>query len=103
MTVCREKRITRIYIPIWVAFNETKYSPALFEATVFHVFIFYVPQNVLRLCTGLFHLLYADWTERKQSKPHFKRGCENGLNEIPNHCSLFTAELQVMLHIFLNK
>lgn len=64
MTVCREKGITRIYIPIWVAFNEAKYSPALLEAAVFHVFIFHVPQNVLRLCTGLFHVLYPDWTER---------------------------------------
>lgn len=42
MTVCREKGITCIYIPIWVAFNETKYSPALLGAAVFHVFIFYV-------------------------------------------------------------
>ncbi len=64
MTMCREKGITRIYIPIWVAFNEAKYSPALLKAAVFHVFIFHVLQNVLRLCTGLFHVLYSDWTER---------------------------------------
>lgn len=72
MTVCREKGITCIYIPIWVAFNQAKYSPALLEAAIFHVFIFHVLQNVLRPCTGLFHVLYSDWTK----KTHFKRGSE---------------------------
>lgn len=51
MTVCRQKGITRIYAPIWVALNEAKYSPALLEAAIFHVFIFDVPQNVPRRCT----------------------------------------------------
>lgn len=38
--LCAGKRgITRIYTPIWVAFNEARYSPALLEAAVFHVFI----------------------------------------------------------------
>ena len=49
MTVCREKGITRLYSPIWVAFHQAKYSPALLEAAAFHLFIFHVPQNVLRI------------------------------------------------------
>lgn len=64
MTVCREKGITCIYIPIWVAFNEAKYSPALLGAAVFHVFIFHVPLNVLTPCSGLFRVRSSDWTER---------------------------------------
>lgn len=36
MTVCRDKGINRIYIPIWVAFTEAKHSPALLETVVFH-------------------------------------------------------------------
>lgn len=65
MTVCREKGITRIYIPIWVAFDKAKYSQALLEAAVFHVFNFFMSCRMFRgLCDGLFHVLRSDWTER---------------------------------------
>lgn len=36
MTVCRDKGINRIYIPIWVAFTEAIYSQAFLETVVFH-------------------------------------------------------------------
>lgn len=40
MAVCREKGITRIYIPIWVAFNEAKYSPAFVEGLLYFMYSF---------------------------------------------------------------
>lgn len=46
MAVCGEKGITRVCIPIWVAFNKAKNSPALSGAVVFHVFI----SHVLQIC-----------------------------------------------------
>lgn len=42
---------------------------------MFHVFIFHVLQNVLRLCTRLFPVLRSDWIEKHGSRRIFQGGC----------------------------
>lgn len=71
LVVCEAGRgITRICVPIWVAFDEAKHSPVLSEAVVFHVFLFFfffihvLRKNVLGLCTGLRRVLCSDWAGR---------------------------------------
>lgn len=67
LDVCRNdcvQGITRIYTPIWVAFNQAKYSPALLGAALFHIFICHALQNVLRQCAGLLHVFSSDCTKR---------------------------------------
>lgn len=71
MTVCRDKRINRIYIPIWVTFTEAKYSPALWETVVFHSILFLGPTEIF-LGFGLDYslfcvlLIWIEWLVRNK-------------------------------------
>lgn len=65
MTVCRNKGINRIYIPIWVAFTEAKYSPALRGNCSLSFYPFPGScRNIFRPWTGSFLVLcFSGWTE----------------------------------------
>lgn len=87
MTVCGEKGITPLYIPIWVAFNQAKIFGGFVGGCCISFIHFPMSRGTfLGLRTGLFRVLCSDWTEghgpRHVSGGKTKR--ESRLNEIPN-------------------